>query len=167
MTKLKPKLRAYQKEGIAILSEGFAKGHRAWLLCDETGLGKTNQSLYTAKNIMKTGEHGKVLICCPAALRPKWILEIKKWLPEKRNWSIIITTFSEIINVSTLQYLTKYKYDFLIIDESHYVKSFEAQRTLAIYGEPGCQYKPLVKVCKQFIGYWQCKTLSQFPIKQN
>jgi SNF2 family DNA or RNA helicase len=142
--------RPYQKKAVKLISGGFAAGHKSWLECDETGLGKSGISLLIAKNVMKENPYKLVLILCPAFGRPKWVREIEKWLPGKRSWSIIIKSYSEVTDPSMLQFLTSHRYGLLIIDESHYLNNFEAQRTQAVYGAPGFHgYTPLIKVCRQ------------------
>lgn len=146
------KPRAYQKRGVKIISDGLLKGDRGWICADETGLGKSGQGLLIAEKIMKVSKHNKVIILCPAFLKGKWVDEIHEWIPDKRPWSIIIKSYSEIIDGDMLRYLTKYKYGLMIIDELHYLKEFTSMRTLAAFGEPGCQYKPLVKCSKHLLG---------------
>ncbi len=154
------KLRPYQKECVNTVSIALIeKNYRAYLIADETGLGKSPEALGIATKAMKVSKHDKVLVLCPAFLRKKWMSEIKKWAPKKRQWSIIIKTYSEIIDVDILHYITQYRFGFAIFDESHYLKSFEAQRTMAVYGFPGCSHKPVVKVCEKFV----CLTATPIP----
>lgn len=148
---MKKIIRPYQKEGIATITKWYKK-HRTFLLADETGLGKSLQALKVLQNIMKTPKHNRAIIVCPAFLKRNWQNEINKWLPKNKKYSIVIQTYSGIIEVNALHYLTKYHYDMLIIDEGHYLKSFESQRTMAVYGAPGYHnYKPLIKCCRKVL----------------
>jgi SWI/SNF-related matrix-associated actin-dependent regulator 1 of chromatin subfamily A len=61
----------FQRCGVAFMS----KVSRV-LLCDEPGLGKTAQAIYT---ICLSGRHRKVLVVCPKHLRSFWEQEIVKW----------------------------------------------------------------------------------------
>jgi SWI/SNF-related matrix-associated actin-dependent regulator of chromatin subfamily A-like protein 1 len=116
----------FQNHGSQWLS---AKRHA--LLADEMGLGKTVQAIKAAE---KVGAR-RVLVVCPAIARLTWAREFKKW--------------SETISPVAISYeratrdWQKYgaeagaRWDALILDESHYLKSLDAKRTKAIFGREG------------------------------
>eukprot|EP00124_Ichthyophonus_hoferi_P006099 Ihof_evm1s1202 gene=Ihof_evmTU1s1202 len=128
LTQLKP----YQLEGIGMMIQ---RGGRV-LLGDEMGLGKTLQALTVA---MFYSDDWPLLIVCPSSLRLTWAAEIQKWIPDKAHdiqiifkaielpmGNICIVSY-DLIRKMPYQMLQNYK--FIIADESHYLKSQDAQRT--------------------------------------
>ncbi len=124
------KLRKYQEVGIKKALQ-VLKTKKGFLIADETGVGKTPQALFIAKAITKPKEN--VLVLCPAFLKLNWIDEINKW-SNKRNYNLLLYTYTEIINLPVHRALKKHKYRLLILDEMHYLKDFESLRTQAVYG---------------------------------
>jgi SNF2 family DNA or RNA helicase len=148
-------LRSYQGFGIAWLCHVLSR-HRAALLCDDPGLGKTRQALAAAEQLNAE----RVLVVCPAGARQVWSQEIARWLPA---WSdrvfivepgtpqlatqrcvghagplVLIVGFDEMsANESRVPgYLQKTHWDLLIVDEAHYLKN-PSNRTKAVYGAVG------------------------------
>lgn len=110
-----------QKRGIDFIS----KNHYA-LLAFEQGLGKTLTSLSHRDLASNT----KVLVVCPAYLTFNWADEIKQH-----------TTFDlKNFKICSYEYMTKNifelidsNFEYVIFDESHYLKSITAKRTKAAY----------------------------------
>jgi len=123
----------YQKAGIAFLDkvDGIA------LLTDEMGLGKSMQAIgYAHRNKLKT------LIVCPATLKLMWQDEIIKFTGDD---SFIIDPQTQRVN-NNKYYIINYDIlakqesliknldcKLLILDESHYIKSYKTIRSKATH----------------------------------
>jgi SWI/SNF-related matrix-associated actin-dependent regulator 1 of chromatin subfamily A len=141
-TKLYQKMFEYQKDGIEHVVSKF--DGRA-LIADDMGLGKTLQAIALTKYYKTT----KVLVICPAYLRYNWKNEFNKWLgveevclikkgtDELNGYPVII---SYELAVKKRDELLKYGFDFVICDESHYMKNHKTKRTRGL--------KPLVQKIK-------------------
>ena len=123
----------FQKAGI-----DFINHQKNVLLADEMGLGKTIQAIgyINLNSNIKT-----VLVICPASLKINWEEEMKKWLVKSYDISIlnkneltdiVITNYESVKKYFSL--LTSRMWDLLILDESHYIKNYKAQRTKFITG---------------------------------
>lgn len=125
----------FQKAGIE-----FAKNKNIVLIADEMGLGKTIQAI----GIMNADDDAKkILIICPATLKINWKNEILKWSVVDRNVKIANGQEFPKADVVIVNYdiLRKYstdikntEWDLLIVDESHYLKNSQAQRTQEVFG---------------------------------
>jgi len=133
ITGIKGNLYEYQKEGINFLLES---GGRA-LLADSPGVGKTVQAL----GYIVLKNHKRNLIVCPASVKFSWENEIKLWTNLK---SFVVGSQTDlkdiphdveciIINFDILKKfyneLMKYRWDCLIGDEIHMIKTRSAIRT--------------------------------------
>jgi SNF2 family DNA or RNA helicase len=134
------------------------RDHKAVLLCDDPGLGKTLQALTAAVRLNAS----RVLVICPAGARRVWSAEIERWFP---LWSvrvflvepgtltgkvqqilacpgplILVIGYDDLSpadsRVPPLLASPANPWDLLIIDEAHYLKNF-SNRTKAIYGVRG------------------------------
>jgi len=127
----------FQTDAIAALKKGGV------LLCDEMGLGKTVSAI-GALNALE--DWGKVLIVAPKSLLPMWETELDRWLVIGRD--VYVATAKSGVppcEVLLINYdiVSKYrkdidalgKWDVLICDEAHYLKSVDAVRTRAILGD--------------------------------
>ena len=123
----------FQKAGIDFISH-----QKNVLVADEMGLGKTIQAIgyINLNSNIKT-----VLIICPASLKINWKQELEKWLTrpasievlnENKLTDIVITNYESVKKYFSL--LTSRMWDLLILDESHYIKNYKAQRTKYITG---------------------------------
>jgi SWI/SNF-related matrix-associated actin-dependent regulator of chromatin subfamily A-like protein 1 len=125
----------YQREGVMDVVR--RKNGRA-LIGDEMGLGKTLQAIA----IYKYYNHTKLLVICPAYLRYNWRHEIEKWVPGTET--TIISTGKDPLDgvlpliisyelaASKSKELAKMKFDMVVCDESHYMKSHKTKRTKGI-----------------------------------
>lgn len=132
---LKSELYPYQRVGVEFLT---VSGGRA-IIADAPGLGKTAQALAYIKH----EKYERTLVVCPASVKFAWENEVQKWT----NLSSVAieskTKLHEIdssVNVWVINYdllkkflpeLKKIRFDCLIGDEAHMVKSAQAQRTKA------------------------------------
>ena len=129
---------SHQKEAIEKLA-----GSKRFILADDMGLGKTTSTIIAA---LESGAK-KVLIICPASLKINWAREIENYtdqsiyICEGKNFSSdhdfviinydIIKNFHDIKDKENSQILNT-KFDLIIIDEAHYIKNSQAQRTKLI-----------------------------------
>lgn len=155
-------LRDYQKEGVYWLH--FLKKYGfGGILADEMGLGKTIQALTILE--MQRGK-GISMVICPKSLIYNWEAEIKKYYPkfkvlivdkdsskrrqliEKyKDYDLIITSYS-LIQKDYVHYNDlEVKFNYMILDEAHYVKNMktlsskavrviDAERKLLLTGTP-------------------------------
>jgi SWI/SNF-related matrix-associated actin-dependent regulator 1 of chromatin subfamily A len=129
---------SHQKEAIQKLVE-----NKKFILADDMGLGKTTSTIIAA---LET-ESKKILIICPATLKINWKREIENYtersvyIADGKNFSTehdfviinydIIKNFHDPKKKDESQILTS-NFDLVIIDEAHYIKNAQAQRTKLI-----------------------------------
>jgi SWI/SNF-related matrix-associated actin-dependent regulator 1 of chromatin subfamily A len=129
---------SHQKEAIQKLVE-----NKKFILADDMGLGKTTSTIIAA---LESGSK-KVLIICPATLKINWKREIENYsdksifIAESKNFSTehdfviinydIIKNFHDTKDEESSQIL-KSGFDLVIVDEAHYIKNAQAQRTKLI-----------------------------------
>lgn len=129
------KLRRYQVAGVNQIIKKF---HCRALLADDMGLGKSLQAI----TVLRRVKYFPAVICVPAFLKYNWIQELEKFapeldvficsgqtpnLPKKHLFQIYV------INYDILQYwvqeFLKIQVQFLVFDESHFLKNKSAKRT--------------------------------------
>lgn len=157
---LKTPLRRYQQEGINWLA--FLKRFKLHgILCDDMGLGKTLQaSAIVASDIaehvklQKSGSELRVspsLIICPSTLVGHWVFEIEKFLqtsiisplqyvgspqdrlqlqPQLNQYNLIVTSYD--ILRKDVDFLSKFVWNFCILDEGHIIRNSKSKVTLAV-----------------------------------
>ena len=144
-------LREYQKEGVYWL-HFLRKYHFGGILADEMGLGKTIQAL-TALYIHK--DKGTHIIVCPKSLIYNWENEIQKYFPdfktiiidgdlEKRKklilesskYNIVITSYSMIQKDFECYIENEIIFDYMVLDEAHYVKNIKTLSSKAVRSIP-------------------------------
>ena len=129
---------AHQKEAIQKLVE-----NKKYILADDMGLGKTTSTIIAA---LESGAK-KVLIICPATLKINWKREIENYsdktiyIAEGKNFSTehdfviinydILKNFHDTKKKDDSQIL-RANFDLVVIDEAHYIKNAQAQRTKLI-----------------------------------
>jgi len=123
----------YQKLGVEFLLNSGGKA----LLADSPGVGKTVQALgFITHSGLK-----RSLIVCPASVKFSWESEVEKWTNLK---SFVVDSSTElkdipfdvncvIINFDILKKffneLMKYRWDCMVVDEAHMIKSPSAIRS--------------------------------------
>jgi len=126
----------YQRAGIAT-----ACRRANVLLADEMGLGKTIQAI----GVINADESIKrVLVICPASLRLNWAREMRKWLTrDMQSWimdgksphhEFPVTIINYDVLAKHVDWLQATKWDLVIVDEAHYLKSKGAKRSQAVFG---------------------------------
>ena len=138
--RLKANLRRYQTFGTKYILH-----QKKVLLGDEMGLGKTMQAIAAFCDLAsKGGSH--FLVVCPLSVVVNWKREIESQsdLPaievygegramEMTQWSanggVAITTFETLNKIPVPEAVTV---DMMVVDEAHYIKNPEAQRTQSV-----------------------------------
>jgi SWI/SNF-related matrix-associated actin-dependent regulator 1 of chromatin subfamily A len=123
----------YQKAGVQFLDT-----HRNTLLADDPGLGKTIQvcGLLNLRSQIRS-----VLVVCPASVKYVWARELDRWLTDKtRTVSIAGRALDPSAEILVCNYdllrkfdalLKRRRYDLLVLDEAHFIKTSKALRTKA------------------------------------
>jgi SNF2 family DNA or RNA helicase len=161
----------HQRRGIVFLLKLMTKGKTGGYLAFDMGTGKTLTSLSFARLIRSK----RTLVVCPKAVIPTWEKEAKRWFPDYfdpivpltegnsyykselvRNTSsedstpLVIVNYDSLIREPLSLELSSVKWDLLILDEAHFVKSHESKRfkvlqnikskfTVALSGTPMVQ----------------------------
>lgn len=127
---LKKSLKLFQADGAFFLAN-----HPHAILADEPGLGKTVQALAAASVL----ELRRVLVVCPASVRNGWRQEIEECGVTDIAFDVI--SYEQ----ATRGYANTGHYDGLILDEAHYLKTADSQRTQAIFGKSGAARHPSIR----------------------
>lgn len=148
----------YQIEAARWLAE-----RESSLLGDSPGLGKTGSAIRAA-DIMGANN---ILVVCPASVRVQWGREFERFSPLDRpmqvcmpadlpNLSGVVILFYDHA-VKHLKHLMSVRWDCLILDECHHLKSryvvgkkTSGYRTRAIYGA-GDRFPGLITVCGRVV----------------
>ncbi|KKM78242.1 hypothetical protein LCGC14_1362040 [marine sediment metagenome] len=139
--------RPFQKAGVA-----YALQRRNTLIGDDMGLGKTVE----AAGVINVTEPGRILVVCPATLRPNWLRELEKWMVTRRRIGIAIgSDWPQDVEVVIINYdilkrhhdaLRAVTWDLLILDEVHYLKNPKAQRTQHVFGSKTIDPIPAARI---------------------
>jgi len=130
-------LRNYQEWGVKYILH-----QERVLLGDEMGLGKTIQAIATMVSLKNTGAT-HFLVVCPLSVSTNWCREIKKHSllsvikihgndkkKKIENWinsgGVAVTTYE---TTSAFELDEMFRFSMLIVDEAHYIKNENAQRT--------------------------------------
>lgn len=123
------------------LGTRFLASRRRALLADEPGLGKSKQAIDACDQI----EAKRVIVICPAVVRPSWKRQFELWQKRERPIRVLesrglfpmrdgVTIASYELVKDVLDSLEPADVDALIIDEAHYLKNRKAKRTKTVYG---------------------------------
>lgn len=144
--KLKASLRTYQKTGLAWLNL-ISENELGGILADDMGLGKTLQTIaMLSKSKSQNTASQTSLVLAPKSLLFNWQSEVEKFAPhlsvfiyigtqrkdfwaKYRNYDLIITTYQTMRN--DIETFKEINFEFLILDEAHYVKNAQSQMALA------------------------------------
>lgn len=99
-------------------------GKTAGLLADQMGLGKTVQAILAAKQL----DAQKIGVVCPASMATQWQREFDRWWPE--HPPVMVSSYGKVAN----GHWGVPRFDVLIVDEAHMLKSPTSERTKAVYG---------------------------------
>ena len=136
---LKATLRSYQTFGTKYIVH-----QKKTLLGDEMGLGKTVQAI-AAMAALAAEEKSHFMVVCPASVLINWCREIQKFstlevtkvhgkdeealLRWRENGGVAVTTYESISRFTLPE---KFKISMVVVDEAHYVKNPDTQRTKAL-----------------------------------
>jgi superfamily II DNA or RNA helicase len=140
---------SYQYEGIAWL---FSQ--KAALLADEMGLGKTMQTITALRLLLRSGQVGRILLCCPKPLIPNWQREFQNWAEElpvvtiegdstrrKLQWTmpgvpILLANYEILVRDMEAMAEDMPKFDLLILDEAQRIKNRGSRTALTARSIP-------------------------------
>ena len=141
-------LRDYQLAGLEWLISLYENGLNG-ILADEMGLGKTIQTISFLAFLRSKGTMGPFLIAAPLSTLANWINEFTTFAPgipcvlyhgskETRadirserlrtidaSFPIVVTSYEIIMN--DRQFLSQYKWKFIVIDEGHRIKNLNCR----------------------------------------
>lgn len=143
---IQAELRPYQETGyqwMQVLDEISWGG----CLADDMGLGKTLQTITFLTYIKDKYDHPTSLIVCPTSLIFNWENELKKFAPsltymifygsdrameisDFSEYDIIITSYGVVR--SDIERLSKFNWEYVILDESQAIKNPQALSTKAV-----------------------------------
>ena len=130
----------FQKQGIIFGIKKFSR----LLIADEMGVGKTVQAIGLSSLYQKDWP---VLVICPSSLKFAWRDEITMWLSEildKDDVQVIKHSKHEFkegkkyyvisydLSVRMVEKIIEKKFNYIIADEAHYLKSRTAKRTMSL-----------------------------------
>lgn len=137
---MKETILPFQEEGIKFIIRRGGRG----LLGDDMGCGKTIQAIALLQHYRK---HWPALIVAPVNLLKQWYDEILSYSSEfldeedicwirktndKISGKIVLIPYSIMDKVEKLKKITPQQFGFIILDESHHIKTPDAKRTLGI-----------------------------------
>ncbi|MEO1053892.1 MAG: SNF2-related protein [Bacteroidota bacterium] len=135
--RFKGELRPYQKAGYNWL-QFLAEFRFGGCLADDMGLGKTVQTLALLQSQKEKGNEGASLLIMPTSLVYNWEMEAQKFTPDLKtftytgtqrkkdieqfnDYDIIITSYG--ITRLDIELLSKYYFNYVILDESQAIKN--------------------------------------------
>lgn len=129
----------FQVEAVA-KTVGFLRETGAVYNASEMGLGKTAVTIRAIEEVVPKGAN--VLVICPAVVTLVWQEEIKKWSNGAGN-NYFVISYDKAAKEKYYADIEVMDWDFLILDEAHYLKNLQALRTKSIlkYIWPKVRYK--------------------------
>ena len=132
----------YTPREYQVVGRDFLREKEYRLLGDAPGVGKTGQAL------IALDESWTILVVCPAAVKAQWREALLAWRgfsstviesskPKELLGNIIVVNYDLIIKNDVLARLMKLKFDVIIFDEAHRLKSISSKRTKAALSAKG------------------------------
>lgn len=144
----------------------------------EQGVGKTLPTMKIIEHRLKNNQCKNVLVCSPKTVRYSWISQLTQFSPDIKIHNLqglakkrkIVLDNNEglfLINYDLLRWMKKdladKKFDMVVYDESHYVKTHNSLRTKAAY-YISCDSKYVVLLTGTPIGNGAEDLFAQFKI---
>jgi len=114
-------LRPYQEAG-----RDFLAARRHAYLADEMRVGKTPQAILAAQKVRARS----AIVVCPAIAVAHWRAEWRKWWPDCEFAPLVVSYDRLRLDAATIFHGF---YDVAIVDEAHFAKNPEAQRTKLVF----------------------------------
>jgi hypothetical protein len=145
--KIKAQLRPYQLSGFQWL-QALDELNWGGCLADDMGLGKTLQVIAFLQYLKEKNKGVTSLVICPTSLIYNWQSEIEKFCPALKHhiyygaerelgeshfeeYDVILTSYSVARNDA--EQLRTFIWNYIVLDESHYIKNPDSQTTKALY----------------------------------
>ncbi|PKM82925.1 MAG: helicase [Firmicutes bacterium HGW-Firmicutes-14] len=110
----------------------YDMGCRA-LIADEVGLGKTIEAGLIIKELIMTGQAGRILVLTPASLVQQWWTELNEkfgmnfWVTRKGPWAwsgqYVVGSLDKAKRDENRSLILENEYDLVVIDEAHKLKN--------------------------------------------
>jgi SWI/SNF-related matrix-associated actin-dependent regulator 1 of chromatin subfamily A len=125
----------------------YALRRKNTLVGDQPGLGKTPIAICYANEISAR----RVLVLCPANIRLQWVNRIREWstmrwpyvvypiihgrngVHPQAHWTVVSYDLARTEAIGRA--LASTTYDLIILDEIHYLKTIDTNRTQAVFGD--------------------------------
>jgi SWI/SNF-related matrix-associated actin-dependent regulator 1 of chromatin subfamily A len=146
-------------------SVAYALSRRHCLIGDQPGLGKTPIAIAFANEVRAK----RVLVICPASIRLQWVARIREWttmpwpyhiypilsgnrgVHPTAEWTVVSYDLARTEAIGRA--LAQGRYDVLILDEAHYLKTIDAERTQSIFGDHTGVFRKAIKEDKKIVGW--------------
>jgi SWI/SNF-related matrix-associated actin-dependent regulator of chromatin subfamily A-like protein 1 len=141
----------------------YALSRKNTLIADQPGLGKTPTSIAFCNEVRAK----RVLVLCPANIRLQWVKRIREWTTMPWPYGIhtiltsrsgvhptaawTVTSYEMARTPAIAKALAKGRYDVLILDEGHYLKSVDSLRTRSVFGGGERAWEPLASRCERVL----------------
>lgn len=156
------------------------------IIADDMGLGKTIEAIGVINCLPDTT---KVIIVCPLSLKINWRNELDKWLVNRSLKITILTSKTTEIgailaahNIFIVHYdilrkfaseLLSTRYDICILDEAHFIKNTDAQRSVVAHRLSAASAKsilltgtPILNCSTEVVSLMVAAKLDADPINQ-
>lgn len=123
-----------------LVGRDFLASRRHALLADGMRVGKTPQAILAAQAVGAR----RILVVCPAIATEQWRREWLTWadrdatILDRGTWNALGPVIASFNRATAMRdVLAERRWDLVIVDEAHFAKNPEAQRTKAVYGKQG------------------------------
>ncbi len=143
------KLEDYQIEGVKFL----ANNYHAYL-GDDMGLGKTAQVIKSCEKLKSSN----ILVICPASVKFHWGNEFDKWglgykydiveggkYQLNKHITLTIVNYELLLVEKIFKQLKARRWDVLVCDEAHFLKTLTSQRSAKVLGRGGIAHNARYK----------------------
>lgn len=111
-----------------IVGAQWLEARNSAYLADVMGLGKTVETI----TAMDAVDSDRFLIVCPASMVGTWDLELRRWSTSNKGAAYIVSFDSLVRSEKVRREVVNFHPDHLIVDEAHYLKSPDSQRSFTI-----------------------------------